>query len=385
MQAPATGSPLQGCASTAATVGVPQGNHAEAAESDDYRAFLSEMRTAKSQRERRIVGGPGAAKAALVVQPSLLKRKDTLLLLDLDDTLVPSSSVLVPLSNMNGDAGSVTGAAKEQLITSLRPIDAEAAMFVEDASKTCDILLLTNATMGWVENVAGKFSPRVLTALLQKGGAIWSARELAQDEDEIINYKESLQWKWRALSYVDQLSAYKRVVVVGDGEPEMIAAAHMHQRQLGPTVHTVRFLLHPEANKLESQLKELRKEWSSGRFSLDEHSHSFFKPHPTQLVALHRGDPCQLSVTGTATAKKKRKESYKPKELRPSGTDTPTTGAYWVVIGALAAIESDLRPRGTDSSYSAQKVPCPILTVAYSERRFPPFPFRLRATHWLHR
>lgn len=161
---------------------------------------------------------------------------NSLILLDWDDTLLPSSWLARRKSSSDarksGQPESVNWVDKdtERL---LGDVANNACELIHTAAFFGRVVIVTNAEVGWVELSGNMYLPSVMDALRQCRVTIISARA----EYESLTRQHPIQWKIEAfrvlLRSITPSSATCNVVSIGDSEAERTAVLHcVREKQL---------------------------------------------------------------------------------------------------------------------------------------------------------
>jgi hypothetical protein len=193
--------------------------------------------TPPSDPERADVGESTAAKAGTVV------------LLDWDDTLLPSTM----LTSLGYKVDEST-ALPPDLASDLAGLEEDVIMLLDTCQQHGTVLLVTNAETGWVELSSERFMPTVIGELHKRGIKVVSARSAY--ESRFPN--SPVDWKQEAfVSEVDILCSATdaiNLVSIGDSVNERNAAHHVGVRYGNGNIKTVKFVERPDIDQIRRQL-----------------------------------------------------------------------------------------------------------------------------------
>lgn len=147
------------------------------------------------------------------------KNSQNLVVLDWDDTLFPTS-------HLNPVDENLYDFLLEKYSKYLTEIENQAIELLENCSKHCKVVIITNAKKGWVEFSSKRFMPR-LHNILMKYVKIISARVDYEDQYPLNTYKWkelAFQKLWECPDLQLEKSAMTNLITFGDSEYEMEAA-----------------------------------------------------------------------------------------------------------------------------------------------------------------
>lgn len=177
------------------------------------------------------------------------EHSDTIILLDWDDTLLPST-MLTQLGYRVDEktplpadlAGDLTGLAEDVI------------RLLDTCQQYGTVLLVTNAETGWVELSSERFMPTVITDIRQRGIKVVSARSAYDGPFP----NSPVDWKQVAfVSEVGQLcdtAEPVNLVSIGDSLNERTAAHHVGGKYDSGSIKTVKFVERPDIDQIRRQL-----------------------------------------------------------------------------------------------------------------------------------
>jgi hypothetical protein len=165
---------------------------------------------------------------------------DTLLLIDWDDTLLPTSWLVE--QNMLGE-GPIT--LEADII--LTEIAARVLCLLEAGLEQGMVTIVTNSQIGWVETTCARFLPRCLPLI--NSLTVMSARSTFE-----MTTADPILWKIMAFKKLKRV--YTNIVSIGDSECEHQAAETLKSALV--KVKTLRLTPLPTIHQFQRQLTQVR-------------------------------------------------------------------------------------------------------------------------------
>lgn len=154
------------------------------------------------------------ASRAFIPQLSRPKSAQTVTIFDWDDTLMATTHVELVMQHFGG----IPSSTKEQL----KPLDRVSAALLTLAGQSGKVVIITNATEGWVQHSAGLCMPIVKELIASKGIEVISARGAYEQAFP----GDCHAWKVQAFLQVQRtlnFEAVTNLVSIGDSVIEMDA------------------------------------------------------------------------------------------------------------------------------------------------------------------
>mmetsp|Transcript_15747 Transcript_15747/g.38069 ORF Transcript_15747/g.38069 Transcript_15747/m.38069 type:complete len:255 (-) Transcript_15747:356-1120(-) len=194
--------------------------------------------------------------AALLAVPSQFEAADTLILLDYDDTLLPTSYLrslqLLPQSTDPWDG---PGELCNSVRSVLKSLDTEAARLLCLLKKSGNLILITNGVEGWIARTAPHFLPETWEEI--QTVQHYSARHKHSGESDCPFY-------WKQKAYFDEMrthsygrQAYMNVVSIGDSPVEREALVRSSGHFANAIPKSVKLAEQPEPGVLQQELGTL--------------------------------------------------------------------------------------------------------------------------------
>ncbi len=175
-----------------------------------------------------------------------LHKNNTLIILDWDDTLFPTSWV-----NRNGI--DIVNINKTSYIKFFEKIDISLNKLFSNLVGLGDIIVITNALLNWIE-ISSKILPR--TGGLLKNIRFISARGEYSSVTDDIN-------EWKKHAFINELGKkthYKKInniISVGDAEYEYSALINLHNKDINRLLKAVKFIKYPDNHSIYEQINIL--------------------------------------------------------------------------------------------------------------------------------
>ena len=180
-----------------------------------------------------------------------IKKHNTLIILDWDDTLFPTTWFHSNKNNLyNGTNNNKTTKYFKQL-------DVELSGFIVSISKYGEVVIVTNAGPEWIQ-MSSIVLP--LTCNLLKNIKIYSARKMFQNK-----YPDD-PMKWKELTFREVLSnkyengEFANVISIGDADFEHNALVKLmnYEKNIAKILKCIRFIKNPSNNILLEQINTLK-------------------------------------------------------------------------------------------------------------------------------
>mmetsp|Transcript_52642 Transcript_52642/g.115427 ORF Transcript_52642/g.115427 Transcript_52642/m.115427 type:complete len:255 (+) Transcript_52642:42-806(+) len=194
--------------------------------------------------------------ASLPPVPTQFGAADTLLLVDYDDTLLPTSYLrslqLLPQSTEPWDG---PGDLCQSVRTVLQSLDTEAARLLRLLKKNGNLILITNGVEGWIERTAPHFLPETWVEIQKVQH--YSARHKHSGESDCPFY-------WKEKAYFDEIRThsygrhtYMNIVSIGDSPVEREALVRSSTRFANAIPKSVKLAEQPQPGVLQQELGTL--------------------------------------------------------------------------------------------------------------------------------
>jgi len=178
-----------------------------------------------------------------------IAKKNTLFILDWDDTLFPTNWVMKNGINL------MNASIREQYITYFQQLDRVLSAFLKNAISMGKVVIVTNALLDWI-HISSIVLPK--TYVLLKKIKIVSARGS-------YKHKSSNMMDWKVMAFHDvvdeefQNESLMHVISVGDAEYEYQALIALNKKTNGEKKYlkSVRFIKNPSHDMLIEQLEML--------------------------------------------------------------------------------------------------------------------------------
>lgn len=204
---------------------------------------------ADPQWEQTLHSEPGCETLPDIESSSDEGEGDTIILLDWDDTLLPST-MLTSL----GYRVDETTALPADLAADLAGLEEDVIRLLDTCQQHGTVLLVTNAETGWVELSSARFMPSVIDAIKARDIKIVSARSCYDGPFP----NSPVDWKQTAfLSQVGMLcdkTDAVNLVSIGDSLNERTAAHHVGGQYESGSIKTVKFVERPDIDQIRRQL-----------------------------------------------------------------------------------------------------------------------------------
>lgn len=163
----------------------------------------------------------------------------TLIIFDWDDTLFCTSAIQ-----------SSRPPAEEKLSA----IESEAASLLAEAKKLGTVMIITNASGGWVEQSCQQYLPKLATCIADID--IISARDKFEDAYP----GDPTKWKIEAFCQVKENSkAIANLIALGDSSAEMTAITEMAKLYHISYTKTIKFKERPTCSELQKELNQVNR------------------------------------------------------------------------------------------------------------------------------
>jgi hypothetical protein len=206
---------------------------------------------------------------------SPVRAKESLIVLDWDDTLLPTSfisqcqqeyqgrqnearaekrdsrnsSFTVPLTVDELANFELPPKVREQIVL----LEHNAIKFVQSCLSKADVIIVTNSDQGWVEYTGGLYMPMLLKLIELSRIPIISARSLYEQfhPDDLTS--------WKVQAFMAEIKkrgvSLKNFVSIGDGEYERNAAKICAEEIPDIKVQAMKFVSRPDLKQLQKQLQ----------------------------------------------------------------------------------------------------------------------------------
>lgn len=186
-------------------------------------------------------------------KPSTLLPRDTIFLFDWDDTLLCSTW----LCQTNGFNPESPTPPTLEMLNACDKLSTAVVALLTRATELGQVMIITNATDGWVEQSCAAFMPTVLPLLTTI--YIVSARSrykhMTSDANEWkeMTFRDELMWR----VLVRAKGGRYNIISIGDGIPEQEAIRSFNRSCIasGATTKSIKLIEMPEPDKLIRQLE----------------------------------------------------------------------------------------------------------------------------------
>lgn len=174
---------------------------------------------------------------------------DTIILLDWDDTLLPST-MLTSLGYRVDEKSTLP----TELAADLKGLEEDVIRLLDTCQQHGTVVLVTNAETGWVELSSERFMPTVIEAIKERAIKIVSARSAYDGPFP----NSPVDWKQTA--FVSQVGLLcdkaeaVNLVSIGDSLNERTAAHHVGGQYESGSIKTVKFVERPDIDQIRRQL-----------------------------------------------------------------------------------------------------------------------------------
>lgn len=187
----------------------------------------------------------------------LLSRERTLIILDWDDTLFPTTWVTSNDINIKN----VTSINSKTIIDFFSNIDIELDQLLQTLLNCGHIAIITNAMLNWI-NISSGILPRTSKLLEhnKKNIDIISARGSYQDKSN-----DPMDWKKLAFTEIIKRNKFRKlnnIISIGDAEYEYKALVNLHDKPNTKNyklLKSVRFVKYPSNHILLDQIRVMQK------------------------------------------------------------------------------------------------------------------------------
>lgn len=187
----------------------------------------------------------------------LLSRERTLIILDWDDTLFPTTWVTSNDINIKN----VTSINSKTIIDFFSKIDIELEHLLKTLLNCGHVAIITNAMLNWI-NISSGILPRTSKLLDSniKNIDIISARGSYQDKSD-----DPMDWKKLAFAEIIKRNKFRKlnnIISIGDAEYEYKALVNLHEKPNAKNyklLKSVRFVKYPSNHILLDQIRVMQK------------------------------------------------------------------------------------------------------------------------------
>lgn len=174
---------------------------------------------------------------------------DTIILLDWDDTLLPSTM----LTSLGYRVDEKT-ALPAELAADLKGLEEDVVRLLDTCQQHGTVVIVTNAETGWVELSSERFMPTVIEAINERAIKIVSARSAYDGPfpNSPVDWKQTAFVSEVAL-LCDKAEAVN-LVSIGDSLNERTAAHHVGGHYESGSIKTVKFVERPDIDQIRRQL-----------------------------------------------------------------------------------------------------------------------------------
>lgn len=173
------------------------------------------------------------------------KSNHSLIILDWDDTLFPTTWVLKEKINLKNDS------VKNKYIVFFSKLDQLLYRLLINFMKHGEVVIVTNAMIKWV-NISADILPYT-KKLINKKIKVISAREAHGDKYP----KRMFIWKKLIFKDLSAYKNYKNIISIGDAEYEFKALINLWNKKNNRNLKTIRFIKSPSYDALIDQLQVL--------------------------------------------------------------------------------------------------------------------------------
>jgi len=178
-----------------------------------------------------------------------MNNKNTLIILDWDDTLFPTTWTIKKKINLNNKDD------VNKYIVFFSKLDLLLCELFKEIINHGHVVIVTNAMIKWI-NISLKILPNTKN-LIDKNVKVYSAREKYQNKNpnNIFKWKQILFQK--LLLLYSKNNIIKNIISIGDAEYEFRALINLYNRKR--ILKSIRFMAQPEFDSLMDQLNVLKK------------------------------------------------------------------------------------------------------------------------------
>lgn len=178
-----------------------------------------------------------------------LNKNNTLIILDWDDTLFPTSWI-------NSKRINITNINKNEYINLFEKIDISLNKLFRNITNFGDVIIITNALLNWI-NISSRVLPKT-NRLFQNNKNIKfvSARgEYSTLDDNIDN--------WKKLAFINELKKktnhknINNIISIGDAEYEYNALVNLYNANSNRLLKSVKFIRYPDNYSIYEQINIL--------------------------------------------------------------------------------------------------------------------------------
>ena len=187
----------------------------------------------------------------------ILSRKNTLIILDWDDTLFPTTWV----TSANIDINNIS--KNPSLVYYFKTLDTELQELFKHLINLGDVIIVTNAQLNWI-NISSTILPMTSKFLRIKNKSkpieVISARSFAQNDSSNPN-----DWKKITFSHLIfeayKNKKYNNVISIGDADYEYQALLNLYSQDKNnyKLLKSVKFIKYPPKEILIDQIKVLKR------------------------------------------------------------------------------------------------------------------------------
>ena len=177
--------------------------------------------------------------------------ENTLIILDWDDTMFPTSWVTESKINIHSEE------ELERYKLIFTDLDQLLYKFLMNASELGKVIIITNASFGWI-NASSKLLPNT-RVLLEKKITIHSARDMFKDSVKMEEWK-TFAFQKEIKEYFTGNNGYHNIISIGDADYEFYALINLYDNPIDKitfsnrNLKTVRFINSPTLYSLIDQL-----------------------------------------------------------------------------------------------------------------------------------
>ena len=187
----------------------------------------------------------------------LLSRERTLIILDWDDTLFPTTWVTSNDINIKN----VTSINSKTIIDFFSRIDIELEHLLQTLLNCGHVAIITNAMLNWI-NISSGILPRTsrLLNFNKKNIEIISARGSYQNKSN-----DPMDWKKMAFAEIIKRNKFRKlnnIISIGDAEYEYKALINLHEKPNAKNyklLKSVRFVKYPSNHVLLDQIRVMQR------------------------------------------------------------------------------------------------------------------------------
>ena len=184
-----------------------------------------------------------------------LSRNRTLIILDWDDTLFPTTWVTsndINIRNINNTQNSISSYFKQ--------VDIELDRLLRLLLKCGHVAIITNAMLNWI-NISSNILPKTSEILSNESGKFDIEIISARGSYQSIS-KEPMDWKKMAFEEIIKNNKFRKVnniISIGDAEYEYKALINLYEDSTSPKnyklLKSVKFVKYPTNHVLLDQIK----------------------------------------------------------------------------------------------------------------------------------